>query len=400
MRLPATLAVHAGQYHDPITGAVGTPVFQTTTFRFTEEAYAAIAGQTARQVPLYTRYGNPSQWAVQEKLAALEGAESALVFSSGMAAISSTLLALASPGGHIVSAQDVYGGTFTLLNELHRYGLSVSWADPADPASVEAAIRPGTRVLFFESLSNPLLKLAALPQLAAIARRHGLLLVIDNTFLSPFSLRPLELGADVVVHSASKYLNGHSDVIAGAAAGPKALMDQVWRELIRLGGSLDPHACFLLERGMKTLAVRMRTHNAQALALAAWLETQPQVRRVFYPGLPSHPQHALAADLLPGGAGGVVAFELAGGKEAALRLLDLVQIPQPATSLGGVESLISLPFNTSHAPLPPEAQEAVGIRPGLVRLSVGIEALEDLQADLAQALQGLPEAAGAVSLRG
>ncbi|GAB4410289.1 MAG: methionine gamma-lyase [Bacteroidia bacterium] len=383
----STRSVHAGQYEDPVNGAVGTPIFQTTSFRFTPEAYTAIMEGEARDRFVYTRYNNPTLQAVAAKVAQLEGAASGLVFSSGMGAISTVLEALLSTGDHLVTSLDVYGGTYRLLRtELPRFGIGCSYVDPRDLAAVEAAITPQTRVLYFETLSNPLLKLAPVAELAAIARAHGCLLVIDNTFLSPYNYRPLADGADIVVHSASKYLNGHSDLIAGAAAGSRELMDQVWWRMIVQGTSMDPHAAFLLERGMKSLALRMEAHNRNAADVAQWLDRHPAVKRVNYAGLPQHPQHDLARQMCPQGLGGMVTFEMQGGNAAGLCLMQHLRIASEATSLGGVESLISMPFNSSHAGFSPEDQAWVGLQPGTVRLSVGIEDVADLIADLAQAL--------------
>lgn len=382
----STLCVHAGTTDDPRTGAVGTPIYQSSTFRLDPEQYRSVDDGYARDRFIYSRYGNPSQWAVQEKLAALEGAESAVVFSSGMAAIASTLFALLDPGGHVVASSDVYGGTYSLFqHELPNCGMSATLVDPRDLAGIEAAIEPRTQLIFVEALSNPLLKVADIHGLAAIARRHGLRLVVDATFVTPLGMRPLDLGADLVVHSASKYLNGHSDLIAGVACGSRKLMDRVWARMLNYGGSLDPHACFLLERGLKTLAVRMRAHQESALTIARWLERHPDVTSVLHPLLPSHPDHELARRTLAAGSG-MVTFSVAGGDEAALALLDALRLPRQATSLGGVESLVSLPFNTSHAPFTRSQREHLGIPPGCVRLSVGIEDTVDLIEDLEQAL--------------
>ncbi|MGQ4388485.1 trans-sulfuration enzyme family protein [Streptomyces sp. SAS_270] len=386
---PSTRSVHAGTYEDPITGAVGTPVFQSTTFAFTEDTYQAFDQGHIRDVPIYGRYGSPNQWSVQEKIASLENAESALMFSSGMAAITTTLLALTNKGGHIVSSRDVYGGTFNLLREdMHQLGRSVTFTDPTDLDAIRAAVRDETQVLFFETLTNPLLKAVPLAELGALARKFGLLLVVDNTFLSPVCLRPLEHGAHIVIHSATKYLNGHSDVTAGVAAGSRKYVDRIWSQLLKFGGSLDAMMCFLLERGLKTLALRMRRHSENATALAAFLAEHPAIRAVHHPSRPEYPYpwlHELCSD----GWGGMVAFELHGGDEAALKLLDRLELPVVATSLGGVESLVSLPFNTSHSFLTSRQRREVGIEPGLVRFSAGIEDTDDLLADLDQALSGL-----------
>lgn len=382
----STLAVHAGSQIDERTGAVGTPIYQATTFRLGEDQYRAFEQGYARDRFIYTRYGNPSQWAVQQKIAALEGAESALVFSSGMAAITTTLLTLVDKGGHVVASNELYGGTYALLNgELPNLGMSASFVDPRDLAAVEAAITPATQVLFFEALTNPLLKVVDIAGLVAIARRHGLRVIVDATFATPVSLRPIDLGVDVVVHSATKYLNGHSDLIAGAAAGARKLIDQIWARMLAFGGCLDPHGCFMLERGLKTLALRVREQSANAHAVALHLESSPHIRRVYYPFLESHADYALATTRLRFGLG-IVSFEVKGGDRAALRLLQLLELPVEATSLGGVESLVSLPFNSSHSGFTTRQRADMGINPGLVRFSVGIEDVGDLIADLDQAL--------------
>jgi len=385
----STMAVHAGTRDDPLTGAVGTPIYQASTFLLNSDQYVSIEEGLARDRFIYSRYGNPSQWAVQEKLAALEGAESAIVFSSGMAAITATVMALVDKGAHVVASADLYGGTYNLFNqEFPTFGMSATLVDPQDFAAIEASIRPETQLMYFEAITNPLLKIMDVPRLADIARRHGLRLVIDATFAPPVAMRALEHGADVVVHSASKYLNGHSDLIAGVAAGPRKLIDMIWPRLLNFGGSLDPHACFLLERGLKTLAIRMRAHEESALALARYLEGHPRVKRVFYPLLESHPDRAVAQRLLRNGTGNVTFF-IEGGDAAALRLVNALTIPKQATSLGGVESLVSLPFNTSQASYTARQRARIGIDPGCVRLSVGIEDAHDLIADFELALDAI-----------
>ncbi|MBP2231648.1 cystathionine beta-lyase/cystathionine gamma-synthase [Azospirillum agricola] len=381
-----TLAVHAGTYNDPITGAVGTPVFASTTFLFQPESYDAFDQGMIRDYPIYSRYGNPSQWAVQEKIAALEHAESAIVFASGMAAISSTLLALTNRGGHIVTARDIYGGSYNLMREdMHQFGRSVSFVDPTDAAGIEAAIQDNTELLFFETLTNPLLKLAPVRELGEMAARHNLFLVLDNTFLSPCCLTPVDFGAHVVIHSGTKYLGGHSDLVAGCAAGSRKYMDMVWAQMLKLGGSLNPQDCAILERSMKTLSLRMRAHCEGARDLAHWLAAHPAVARVHHPDLPGYP-YPWAAELLGKGAGGMVSFEVRGGDRAGLKLMGALTLVQAATSLGGVESLISMPFNTSHSSLIERQRRDIGINPGLMRLSVGIEDVADLKADFTQAL--------------
>ena len=382
----STLSVHSGSYNDPVTGAVGTPVFNATTFLFQKESYDAFDQGMIRDYPIYTRYGNPTQWAVQDKIAALEHAESAIVFSSGMAAISTTLLALSSRGGHIVTARDLYGGSYNLMREdMHQFGREVTFVDPTDAQAIEAAIQDNTEILFFETLTNPLLKCAPLSALAEMANARHIYLVLDNTFLSPILMTPVDLGAHAVVHSGTKYLNGHSDLVAGCAAGSRKYMDMVWAQMLKLGGSLNPQDCAVLERGMKTLDLRMRAHTENARQLAVWLNEHPQVERVYHPDLPSYP-YPWAAELLPRGAGGMVSFEVKGGDKAGLAMMAALNIIQAATSLGGIESLVSMPFNTSHSSLVETQRREVGINPGLVRLSVGIEDIEDLKNDLDQAL--------------
>lgn len=385
----STLAVHSGTHDDPRTGAVGTPIYQTSTFVLKEDQYNSVEEGYARDRFIYSRYGNPSQWAVQEKLAALEGAESAIVFSSGMAAIAAAVLALVDKGAHVVAASDLYGGTYNLFNqEFPTLGMSSTLVDSYDLEAIEAAIQPETQLLYFEVITNPILKVIDIPALVDIARRHKLRLIVDSTFAPPPIMQPLEYGVDMVVHSASKYLNGHSDLIAGVVCGSRKLVDQVWPRLLNYGGSLDPHACFLLERGLKTLPIRMRAHEESATALAKYLEQHPSVEKVLYPMLSSHPDHKLAKRLLKMGTGNVTFF-VKGGDRAALRMLGHLKLPKQATSLGGVESLISLPFNSSQATMTAKQRSDIGIHPGCVRLSVGIEDADDLIADFEQALAAI-----------
>ncbi|NVZ70720.1 aminotransferase class I/II-fold pyridoxal phosphate-dependent enzyme [Pseudomonas costantinii] len=383
---PATLCVHAGTYEDPITGAVGTPVFPSTTFRFSQTTYESFLEGYIRDIPTYSRYGNPGQWSVQLKVAALEGAQSALVLSSGMAAIASTLFALTNRNGHIISSYDLYGGSYSLLHaDINQAGRSVSYVDPLNLADIRRAIRPETQIMFFELLSNPLMKAIDLVAIAALCKQENILLVVDNTFLSPISCRPLEWGADIVIHSATKYLNGHSDATCGAVAGSRKLVDRVWAQLLRFGGSLDPFVCFLLERGMKTLAVRMQAHANGARQVTRFLERHPRVTALHSVYAQDY-THQQLFEYSATTTCGMVSFEVEGGDAAALELLDRLKLITSATSLGGVESLVSLPFNTSHSGLTSEQQKKIGLNPGLVRLSVGIEDPDDLCADLEQAL--------------
>ncbi len=384
----STKSVHAGQYNDPTTNALGTPIFQCSTFSLSEDKYQAISEGRGRDEFIYTRYGNPSQWSVQEKLSSLENAESSIVFSSGMAAISSTLLAILDKGSHVVSSRDIYGGTYNFLYEdLDRYGMSVSFASPTDIESIEAAIQENTAVLYFEALTNPLLKLIDIEEIVKLGAKYNLRVIIDNTFLTPYNCKPLDLGVDLVVNSATKYLNGHSDLIGGTVSGSRKLIDRIWPQLLKNGGSMDPHACFLLERSLKTFALRMRAHNANALDLANYLEHHPRIKKVYYPGLKSHKQHELAKTQLKGKNSGMISFEIEGGDEKAHALMEHLKLAIEATSLGGVESLISLPYNTSQASLTKKQQEKIGINEGLIRLSVGIEDIEDLIRDFKQAIE-------------
>ena len=384
----STKSIHAGQYDDPNTGAIGTPIFQNSTFYMGTEVYDAIEEGRTRESFIYTRYGNPSQWAVQQKIAALENAESSIVFSSGMAAICAGILGLVEKGCHIVTSRDLYGGTYNLLYEdLQRFGISTSFVDMTDVNAIERAVRDKTKLLYFESLSNPLLKIAPIPDLVRIARKNGCRLLIDNTFLTPYNLKLLDLDVDIVINSATKYLGGHSDLIAGTISGKRKLIDQIWGQMLKTGGLLDPHACFLLERSLKTLALRMKTHNSNAAQLADFLEKQEEIVKVYYPGLHSHPQSDLARTLLNGRFGGMLSFEVKGGDETAIRFIRALTLPKEATSLGGVESLVSLPHNTSQASLTKNQRTAIGINEGLIRLSVGAEDIEDLIHDLEEAIK-------------
>lgn len=380
MRSLATLAIHAGQTEPHSAGAVVLPVYQSSTFLY--------AGQASYHDVPYIRLNNtPNHHALAATLAALEGGEAALVSASGMAAISGALLSLLQAGDHVLAQKQLYGGTYSLLaHELPRRGITVGWIDPEQPDTWEAALQPNTRVLYSETITNPLVRVADLPALARFARARGLVALIDNTVATPVHFRPLAHGFDLVLHSASKYLNGHSDLVAGAVVGSRALVERVRHLQNHTGGSLDPHTCFLLQRGIKTLTLRMRQHSASALAIAQFLEGHPAVARVHYPGLASHPDHARAKELLHGGASGLLSFELVGGRAAAEELLRRVTLPAVAASLGGAESLITIPATTSHAGLSASEREEAGIADGLVRLSVGLEDAADLITDLEQAL--------------
>jgi len=341
---------------------------------------------------VYGRFGTPNHTMLEATLAALEGAEAAVVTASGMGALTALFHAVLAPGDHLVAGQDLYGSTTALLRtEAPRWGIGVTFADATEAAAVEAAVTTRTRALFVEVISNPLLRLADLPGLAELARRRGVPLLVDNTFASPAHLRPLEHGATAVHHSATKYLSGHGDATAGVIAGSRDLVARVRTQAVRLGTTLGPFDAWLTLRGVRTLALRMERHSANALTLARLLAARPEVQRVHYPGLPEHPQHALASKLLTGGFGGMLSFELAGGEPAVGRFFRALRLIEFAPSFGDVTTTWSYPARTSHRPLSPEDRAKLGIGPGLVRLSVGIEDVRDLQ----EALVGALAAAGA-----
>jgi len=377
-----TKLIHAGEPKPLIRGAVSMPIFQSSTF--------AAEGDPGYYNLKYIRLNNtPNHVALHQKLAAAENAESALVTASGMAAISTTLLTFLSAGDHLLAQDCLYGGTHDFITEdLPAYGISFDFIDGSDPASWESKYRANTRAILVETLTNPLLQVTDLKAVVAFAGKKGIVSLIDNTFASPVNFRPAQWGFDLSLHSGTKYLNGHSDIVAGAVIGLSKLVDPIARKLGRLGGSLDPHACFLLHRGMKTLGVRVRYQNESALKLARFFENHPAVIKVHYPGLKSHSSHGLAAEFLDG-FGGMISFEVKGGVDAADRILENVTLPISAPSLGGVESLITRPAATSHAGVPPEIRRAMGISDSLIRLSVGLEATEDLIDDFEQALMSV-----------
>ncbi len=369
-----TLAVHAGQSPDPTTGAVMTPVYLTSTY--------AQAGPGEHKGFEYSRTRNPTRDALEGCLAALEGARHGLAFASGLAA-TDAILHLLESGDHVVCSDDVYGGTFRLVDKVfRRHGIEASWVDLTDPSNLEKAMRPRTRLVWMESPTNPLLKLVDLRAAAAVARAGGALTVVDNTFATPFFQRPLEHGVDLVCHSTTKYLNGHSDVVGGAVLTSDGELHQRLAFLQNAVGAVpSPMDSFLVLRGLKTLPVRMERHAQNAMRLARFLEGHPQVERVAYPGLPSHPQHALARRQMTG-FGGMLAFVIRGGLEAARAFLRAVRIFACAESLGGVESLVEHPAIMTHASVPRETRERLGIADGFIRVSCGIEHADDLVADL------------------
>ena len=382
----ATDAVHSGTQH--IGDAVNTPIFQSSTYKLTDERYAGWAAG-AQHTLLYARLSSVNSDAVAQKLTALEQGEDAETFASGMAAISTTLMALLNQGDHMVASADVYGGTYGLLTEeFPRFGISTTMADMRDAASYEAAIQENTKILYIETLTNPVLKVCDIEAMADVAKRHNLLLIIDNTFASPWGCKPLTMGVDLVIHSTTKYLGGHSDIIGGAVVGSKDLIAQIFIRKVHFGGSPDPHACYLLERGMRTLDVRMPRICQNAEILARRLETHAAIERVYHTRLESHPDFDVANRIMPHGSG-MIAFIVKGGDDAALKFMRNLNLIYEATSLGGVESLIECPFNSSHMFVPEDVRVEAGVVPGFVRLSIGIEDVEDLWSDIEGALASL-----------
>lgn len=375
----ATQAVHAGELEAHFGGAVAIPIFQSANYLSqNEKDYHGIK---------YIRLNNsPNHDVLHAKLSALEGGEAALVTASGMAAISTTLLALLKTGDHILAQRCLYGGTIQLLqHDLSDFGISVTWIDIHRPETWLAHLRPTTRAIYTETIGNPLTEIGALGEVASFAKQQGLISLIDNTIATPLFCKPLSLGFDIVLHSATKYLNGHSDIVGGAVVSSRKFIDRIKTRLDHLGGSMDPHACFLLNRGIKTLAVRMRQHQASALTLAKFLEDHPKVEKVFYPGLESHPQHQAARKFLSG-TSGLLGFEHKGTVAEVERFLRELKIPLVAASLGGAETLITRPAASSHLGLSPEQRMEIGIKDTTVRVSVGIEDTEDLLEDFARAL--------------
>ena len=376
----ATLAIHGGQSPDPSTGAVMPPIYATSTY--------AQSSPGEHQGFEYSRTHNPTRFAYERCVASLEGGTRGFAFASGMAA-SSTVIELLDAGSHVVAMDDIYGGSFRLFERVRRRtaGLDFSFVDLTDLAAFEASITSKTKMVWIETPTNPMLKIVDIAAVAAIAKRHGLIVVVDNTFASPMLQRPLELGADLVLHSATKYLNGHSDMVGGMGVGGDnaPLAEQMAFLQNSVGGVQGPFDSFLALRGLKTLPLRMKAHCANAMALAQWLEKHPAVEKVIYPGLPSHPQHELASKQMAG-YGGIVSIVLKGGFEAAKRFCEKTELFTLAESLGGVESLVNHPAVMTHASIPVARREQLGISDALVRLSVGVEELGDLQVDLERAL--------------
>ena len=385
-RRPETAAVHGGADLEKKNGPVGTPIYQTSTFEVTDNDEQQRVTTTDRY---YTRWGNPTITVAEQAVAAIEGVEAALAFASGMGAITTTLLALLKAGDHIVAQREVYGGVMKFFSEwLPRVGIETTFVDTDDFGQHERAMRANTRMLYLESPTNPSLRVVDVKKAAALARKHKLISMIDSTFATPINQHPAEHGIDLVMHSGTKYLSGHADLTCGVVCGRQALMDQIWETRTTLGNCMDPHAAWMLIRGMKTLAVRVARQNENALRVAEFLGRHGKVRRVHDPFLKSHAQFAIAREQMSGG-GGMVTFEVEGTGEDARRVSEAMRLFTLATCLGGVESLVSIPVLTSHAMISAEQRAQMGVNEQMVRLSVGIENGDDLIADLERALEAV-----------
>ncbi|HUT07460.1 MAG TPA: PLP-dependent aspartate aminotransferase family protein [Candidatus Latescibacteria bacterium] len=385
---PATNVIHAGQAPDPVYGGVSVPIYQSSTFAFesAEQGAARFAGREKGFI--YTRIANPTIRALEESLATLEGGFDASATATGMAAVSTVYTALLDKDAHVIGTASIYGPSRTILeNEFSRFGVSADFVDTSDVRNIEKCLRPTTRLLFIETPSNPTLAITDIKACARLARDKGITLVVDNTFSSPLLQNPLALGADVVIHSLTKFINGHSDVVGGVIiAREEALHQRLRKVLVLMGGTMDPHQAWLVLRGVRTLALRVEKSQENAAVLASWLAAHPKVRWVNYPGLESHPQHALAKEQMKG-FGSMICFGLHGGYESGRKMINAVRLCTLAVSLGGIESLIQHPASMTHAGISKEHREMAGITDDLIRLSVGCEGVEDLQADLEQALK-------------
>lgn len=376
-----TKLIHSGEPDPRVLGAVSLPIFQTAMFEYAgEESYHDIR---------YIRLNNsPNHIALHKKLSALENAEAALVTASGMAAITTTLLTVLSAGDHLLAQEGLYGGTHDFLTkDFAGFGLEFDFINGDDPDSWKSKLRPNTKAIYVEAMSNPLLQVSDLKAASSFAKENGLVSLIDNTFPSPINFRPAEWGFDISLHSCTKYLNGHSDIVGGACIGSADLIEKIKHKLDHLGGSMDPHAAFLLHRGMKTLALRVHCQNESAMKIARFLEEHPAISRVNYPGLESHSAHKRAKELFDGFSG-MLSFEIEGGVDAAQSFMHRARLPISAPSLGGVESLMTRPSTTSHAGMSLEDRKRLGITDSLIRVSVGIEATEEIIEDFDQALRG------------
>ncbi|MFX1363166.1 MAG: trans-sulfuration enzyme family protein [Promethearchaeota archaeon] len=383
----STKSVHSGEKRDLKTGAIITPIYQTSVFGFsnTKELINVMSKKTDGYV--YTRFDNPTLRVVEKKMAELENGGDAAVFSSGMAAITITLLTLVSSGDHIVSTGELYGGTLKLFNDiLPRFGIDVSLVEAPDSRKIELAIQDNTKIIYFETLTNPTLKYLDLSKIVNIGKKNGITVVVDNTFASPYNIKPIQFGVDIVIHSATKYLGGHNDLTAGIVVSSEAFIHDLKEMRKHLGGTLDPMAAWLLLRGLKTLALRMERHNYSGMQVAKYLEKHPKVKKVYYPGLASHPGHSIAKQQMKG-FGGVVSFEIDGDFEKTMRFVESLELCILAPSLGGAETLVTQPVTSSHYFVDEESRIRVGITDQLVRLALGIEDPQDIISDLEQAFE-------------
>jgi cystathionine beta-lyase/cystathionine gamma-synthase len=380
---PETEAVRGGTDLDKKNGPLATPIYQTSTFEVTDNEQQVRATDTDM---FYTRYGNPTHTVVESAIAKLEGADAALLFASGMGAITTSILALLKSGDHVVAQRDIYGGASKFFTQwLPKLGIETTLVDTIEYEQHERAIQPNTKILYLESPTNPTVRIVDLHKTAALAKKHGLISMIDSTFATPINQRPVEFGIDLIMHSGTKYFGGHSDLISGIVAGRQDLIDRIHQTRTTLGGVMDPHAAWLLLRGIKTLAVRVQRQNEGALRIAQFLAQHSKVRRVHYPFLEGHPQRAVAMEQMSGG-GGMLSFEVEGTGEDAKRMTEALRLFTLAPSLGGVDSLVSIPVLTSHAMISPDQRQKMGVTEQLIRLSVGIENADDLIADLEHAL--------------
>tara|TARA_B100001250_G_scaffold277717_1_gene240172 strand:+ start:708 stop:1901 length:1194 start_codon:yes stop_codon:yes gene_type:complete len=380
-----TKSVHSGTFSSE--NSLNTPIYQTSTFYLDDERYDMWMKGVPR-APVYSgRYYNPTNRAVERKIADLEGAEDALIFSSGMAAICSTLLNFLSQGDRIVTTRNLYGGTVGVLDQdFVRFGIDVHYIDVKDLGAVENALKEKkTKVLYCETLTNPLLEVSDLPALAKLAKDYGAISIVDSTFATPISCNPIEYGFDLVIHSVTKMLNGHSDLLGGSVAGSTAMINQIWQKLRNFGGSMDPHQASLIERGIKTLQIRYEKSTETAGKMAEWLESHPKIKKVIYPGLKSHEDYDLCQKILSG-SGNMVSFVVKDGDESGRQLMNNLKVVSQAISLGGVESLISMPYSTTHAAWSQEDRVNAGLDLGFIRFSTGLEDFDDLKADFERSL--------------
>jgi len=383
----ATKAVHAGQHPDSLTGSISVPIYETSTFAFKDVQQGASRFAGTKEGYIYTRLGNPTIRALEESVAELENGEAARACASGMAAICTSVTAIAGKGDHVVATDCLYGGTHKLFSDiLPKFGVEFTFVDSSLIENVEAAVKRNTKIIYIETPSNPTLKLTDLQAVSKIGKKHNIVTIVDNTFMSPYFQQPLKLSIDVAIHSLTKYLSGHSDIVGGVIAGSASFIKTLDPTLKNIGATLGPFEAWLTLRGIKTLALRMEKHNENAMKVAQFLEDHPKVERVYYPGLKSHPQHELAKKQMSG-FGGMVSFELNGGLEAGRKIMNSVKLCTLAVSLGAVETLIQHPASMTHAVVPKEERLKSGITDSLVRLSVGIEDVQDIIDDLNQALE-------------